>query len=164
MAPAISHGFQCPCYQGGDNWVEYPFTGYNYNSSYVGFCVYRAEMQGWPPVPTGRLIAEEHPARPEEIRHPPACAIFGDGDYLGGANKLMRSPFVGRDGSFSGRSAGTQGYRHLKRTNVAFADGHAQSWSRRFTDTYDFDEGNIQPDGDVLTGFLSADNHLYDLE
>lgn len=155
---------QCPCYVGGDNWVDYPFTGYNYNSSYVGFCVYRAEMQGWPPAPTGGLIADENPVRPENVRHPASCAVFGDGEYVAGANKFMRAPFKGRDASFSGRSAGTQGYRHLKRTNVAFADGHARSWANRFTDTYDFDEPNVQPHGDVLTGFLSADNGPYDLD
>jgi len=155
---------QCPSYQGGDNWVDYPFTGYNYNSSYVGFCIYRVELAGSPPKPTGALIADQNPARAEEVHQPALTALFGDGEYVGGANKFMRSPFVGRDGSFSGRSAGTQGYRHLQKTNVAFCDGHAQSWVNRYTTTYDFDEPNIQPHGDVLTGFLSADNHLYDLQ
>ena len=155
---------QCPSYKGGDNWVDYPFTGYNYNSSYVGYCEYYAEVLGWPPVPTGKLVAEENPARPEDIRQPTGCTLFGDGEYIAGANKFMRSPFEGRDGSFSGRSAGTQGYRHLNRTNAAFADGHAESWIKRFTDTYDFDEHNVQPHEDVPTGFLSADNGLYDLD
>ena len=154
---------QCPKYEGSDNWVEYPYTGYNYNSSYVGYCEYYTEVSGWPPAPTGQLVVKENPARPEEIRQAAGCVLFGDGEFVAGANKFMRSPFKGRDGSFSGRSAGTQGYRHLKRTNVAFADGHAESWSKRFTDTYDFDEPNIQPHGDIPTGFLSANNDLYDL-
>jgi len=154
---------QCPKYKGSDNWAEYPFTGYNYNSSYVGYCEYYAEVSGWPPAPTGKLIVKANPARPEDVRRPAGCALFGDGEFVAGANKFMRSPFKGRDGSFSGRSAGTQGYRHLKRTNVAFADGHAESWTKRFTDTYDFDKPNVQPHGDVLTGFLSGDNSLYDL-
>jgi len=154
---------QCPSYAGSDNWVDYPFTGYNYNSSYVGYCEYHSEVSGWPPVPTGKLVVKANPARPEDIRQAAGCALLGDGEFVAGANKFMRSPFKGRDGSFSGRSAGTQGYRHLKRTNVAFADGHAQPWIKRFTDTYAFDEPNVQPHGDVLTGFLSADNSLYDL-
>jgi len=130
----------------------------------VGYCEYYAEVLGWPPVPTGKLVAEENPARPEDIRQHTGCTLFGDGEYIAGANKFMRSPFEGRDGSFSGRSAGTQGYRHLNRTNAAFADGHAESWIKRFTDTYDFDEHNVQPHEDVPTGFLSADNGLYDLD
>ena len=90
--------------------------------------------------------------------------MFSDGEYVGGANKFMRSPFKGRDGSFSGRSAGTQGYRHVGRTNVAFCDGHAEPWIKRFTETYDFDKSNVRPHGDVPTGFLSEDNRLYDLK
>ncbi|HPD29087.1 MAG TPA: DUF1559 domain-containing protein [Phycisphaerae bacterium] len=155
---------QCPSYQGGDNWVDYSHTGYNYNSSYVGYCEYYAEVLEWPPVPTGKLVVKENPARPEDIRRSAGCTLFGDGEYVAGANKFMRSPFKGRDGSFSGRSAGTQGYRHLKRTNVVFADGHAESWIKRFADTYAFDQPNVRPHGDVPTGFLSADNGLYDLD
>mgnify|MGYP000473092312 CR=1 FL=1 len=155
---------RCPSYRGGDNWVAYPYTGYNYNSSYIGFCDYRAEMTGWPPKPTGRIVAAENPACAEQVRQPARTALFGDGEYVAGANKFMRAPFKGRDGSFSGRSAGTQGYRHRRRTNVAFSDAHAESWSKRFTNTYDFDEPNVLPHGEVPTGFLSPDNSLYDLE
>ena len=50
-----------------------------------------------------------------------AAAIFGDGEYKGGANKFMRAPFDSPgDDSFNGRYAGTQGFRHLTTTNVAF--------------------------------------------
>lgn len=157
---------QCPKYEGSDNWGNAsPYTGYNYNSSYVGWCEYPPGMSpGWPPVPTGRLRVVDNPVRPEQVRRSAACAMFGDGEFVGGANKFMRSPFRGRDGSFSGRSAGTQGYRHLKKTNVAFADGHAESWSKQFSETYSFDKHNVLPHGDVQTGFLSIDNNLYDLE
>ncbi|NLX12529.1 MAG: DUF1559 domain-containing protein [Phycisphaerales bacterium] len=155
---------QCPSYVGSDNWASYPYTGYNYNSSYVGYCEYNAEITGWPPVPTGRLVATANPVRPEDIRYPASCAMFGDGEYTAGANKFMRAPFKGRDASFSGRSAGTQGYRHLGKTNVAFCDGHAVSWAERYTETYAFDQGNIQPHNQVQTGFLSRDNRIYDLE
>ena len=155
---------QCPSYRGKDNWVDSPYTGYNYNSSYVGYCVYEVELAGWPPVPTGKIIVRERTASIDEIRHPSACVLFGDGEYQAGANKFMRAPFAGRDASFAGRSAGTQGYRHSHRTNAAFADGHAQSWADRFTGTYDFDEPNVQPNGSVQTGFLTPDNRVYDLK
>jgi prepilin-type processing-associated H-X9-DG protein len=55
----------------------------------------------------------------------------------------------------SARHAGTQGYRHRKRTNVAFADGHAEALSDLFTGGRPVGAG---------TGFLSNDNALYDLE
>lgn len=153
---------KCPCYIGGDNWVAHPYTGYNYNSSYVGFCDYQSELVGW--TPTGRILAVENPARAEQVRRPVDTAMFGDGEYMGGANKFMRAPFKGRDAGFSGRSAGTQGYRHLEKTNVGFCDGHAQSWAERYAETYAFDKANVQPHGRIKTGFLSKDNHLYDLE
>ncbi|MBI4581727.1 MAG: type II secretion system protein [Planctomycetes bacterium] len=152
---------QCPAYEGGDNFIGYPYSGYNYNTSHVGWCVYRPERDEKYKL-TGRIVAVEEPARAEHIRHPAECALFGDGEYGGGANKYMRSPFAGRDrGVFTGRSAGTQGYRHAHKTNVAFTDGHAVSWVLRYTETEDPEDAkNITP----ATGFISRDNGLYDLE
>ncbi len=151
---------QCPSYEGKDNYIDYPYSGYNYNTSFVGWCLYQPERDKRYR-PTGRLIAVDNPARPDQIRRPTDCAVFGDGEYSGGANKFMRSPLPGRDkGVFSGRSAGTQGYRHLKKTNVAFADGHAASHAKRYTQMETSETGEVAPG----TGFLSQDNRLYDLE
>ena len=73
----------------------------------------------------------------------------------------MRAPWRNPgDEQFTGRYAGTQGYRHLERTNVAFCDGHAETRWQRYTDTYPPDQEKIAPG----TGFLSPDNSLYDLE
>ena len=149
---------QCPAYQGPDNFTGSPFTGYNYNTSFVGWCVYRAELVKFRP--TGRLIVDADPAKAEQIRTPAECAVFGDGQYVGGANKYMRAPFPGRDaGAFSDFHAGTQGFRHADATNVAFADGHCESLKRRFTTSTAESMPKIAPG----TGFLSADNRLYDL-
>jgi len=142
---------QCPSFKGQSNTKADPYTGYNYNSSYIGGI--GAER------PTGSRIFQSC-AKNTEVRRPYECALFGDGQWSEGANKYMRSPFTGNDASFSsGRIAGTQGYRHLKRTNVAFCDGHAGSWIKRYTleDTYG---DKVAP----ATGFLSANNSLYDLE
>ena len=137
---------QCPSFEGGANWMEDPYTGYNYNTSYIGH---------------GSAESIPEPARVSSVRRPALCAIFGDGQWQGGANKFMRAPFKNPgDESFSGRHAGTQGYRHLGKTKVAFCDGHAQSKLMRYTETYEFDKEKIA-DG---TGFLSPDNSLYDLE
>ena len=53
-------------------------------------------------------------------------------------------------------SAGTQGFRHRRQTNVAYCDGHAESQRDRFT------AGN--PNVVAGPGFLGDDNTLYDLD
>ena len=132
---------QCPSFAGGANWLEDPYTGYNYNTSYIGR----------PPDPASVL----------EVGRPEGCALFGDGEWAGGANKFMRSPYPSPfDAAFAGRQAGTQGYRHRGRTNVAFCDGHAVSLADRFA-TFAGPGGSAVAPG---TGFLSSGNDLYDLE
>ncbi len=137
---------QCPSFEGGHNWMADPFTGYNYNTSYIGH---------------GSGEATPEPAKVDDVGDPARTALFGDGQYSAGANKFMRAPFANPgDAQFSGRFAGTQGYRHLEATNVAWCDGHAASWDERHTETY----ANAQPNIAAGTGFLSPDNALYDLE
>lgn len=151
---------QCPSYAGPDNYIGFEYTGYNYNTSFVGWCWYKPELSKGKP--TGRLTAVENPARAEEIRQPGRCILFGDGEYADGANKYMRSPLAGRDaGQFSGRGAGTQGYRHLQKTNIGWVDGHAETWLPRFTET---DNPDDQKYLTHHTGFISKDNALYDLQ
>ncbi len=150
--PAIQ---QCPAFTGPAMWAGDKYTGYNYNTSYVGW----AE-------PVGGWSAEEYipTARITQIQRPEQCALFGDGQYGNNqANKFMRAPWENdreKDISNSVRSAGTQGFRHLKTTNVAFADGHSESRADRHTNTYTFIKKNIGVD----CGFLSEDNSLYDLD
>ncbi len=133
---------QCPSFDGQANWGVDPYTGYNYNTSYVGH---------------GQFESISVPAKISSIRWPSVTALFGDGEWGGGANKFMRAPFPnGGDASFIGRYAGTQGFRHRGRTNVAFCDGHAESLGDRFTDNAD-GAANVS-DG---TGFLSSGNRLY---
>ena len=136
---------QCPSFHGAHNWYADPFTGYNYNTDYLG-----------------------SPARPTniaEVKSPARCALFGDGGYASGANKFMRAPFPPPpefdDGlSPAGRAAGTQAFRHLGMTNVAFVDSHVEAYEAIYTDTDPAAVGKIAPG----TGFLSSDNSLYDLE
>jgi prepilin-type processing-associated H-X9-DG protein/prepilin-type N-terminal cleavage/methylation domain-containing protein len=133
---------QCPSYEGPSNSVADPYTGYNYNTSYIGHGQYES------------IIA---PAKASSIRRTSEVAIFGDGEFAGGANKFMRAPFPSQgDLAFVGRYAGTQGFRHRRQTNVAFCDGHAESLRDRFTENAD-GAANV---GDG-TGFLSADNRRY---
>ena len=138
---------QCPSFRGSSMTAGDPYTGYNYNTSYVGGEGKRSS------------------ARIREIRTPSRCALFGDGEYRAGANKFMRAPYSLHNGApspdagFWGRTAGTQGFRHRGRTNVAFADGSADSLGVRCTETEE-NPADIGPN----TGFLSPDNSLYDLE
>ena len=138
---------QCPSFLGGEaNWRGDPWTGYNYNCSYVG------KVEG----DSGTRAA---PARLAQIADPARTALFGDVQYAGGANKFMRAPV--RDRAFDGsgtslREAGTQGFRHRGRTNVAFCDGHVESLDTPYRKG---GEGFVSPG----CGFLSPDNSLYSL-
>lgn len=160
---------QCPGFAGPAMWADDRYTGYNYNSSYIGAFRKRKEKTvSLGPAAPAQAVSWSivvRPARQDEIRMPSLCALFGDGEYVAGANKFMRSPWGSEQGARdtwvnSGRGAGTQGYRHTGRTNVAFADGHARPWNRRHTETYDLEKPYI---GDN-NGFLSPDNSLYDLK
>ena len=156
---------QCPSFDGAANWSDDPYTGYNYNASYVGtFRKRRRQSVSADGSVVPRWEIAVNPARTSDIRSPARCAVFGDGHYLGGANKFMRSPWGGEHGARDtwftvGRGAGAQGFRHLGRTNVGFADGHAAPVAERFTDTYDTEKANLGPQD----GFLSSGNRLYEL-
>jgi prepilin-type N-terminal cleavage/methylation domain-containing protein/prepilin-type processing-associated H-X9-DG protein len=136
---------QCPVFDGAANWATDPYTGYNYNTSYIGH---------------GQGEAIEAPIKASAVRKPAQTALFGDGQYAAGADKFMRAPYPNpADVSFNGRYAGTQGFRHLGKTNVAFCDGHAESLTDRFTANAD-STANVA----VGTGFLSKDNAMYQSE
>jgi len=142
----ISAVHQCPSYYGGHNWLDDPHTGYNYNTSYIG---------------RGSGETVKTPAKVTDVKDPSNTALFGDGEFSSGANKFMRSPFSSPfDAGFSGRAAGTQGFRHNGATNVIFCDGHAASLRKCYTNTSSHEQENITGN----TGFLSPDNSLYDLE
>lgn len=129
---------QCPSFEGRSNTLYDPHTGYNYNVSYIG------HGQG------ESIVA---PAKVSQVRDPTHCALFGDGQFATGADKYMRAPLPNPgDAAFTSRWGGTQGFRHRGRTNVAFADGHAQSLAQRCT------AGYILP---ANVGFLSEDNSMY---
>jgi len=155
MGKTIDKIQQCPVFQGSDNWFDDPFTGYNYNISYIGL---------------NETVRPMDSVKVTEVRSPPETAIFGDGEYTEGANKFMRAPFPNpRDESFSdtGRYAGVQGFRHLHTTNVAFCDGHVHSQHEIYTNTNQTSREILEQHNqtnDNKIGFLSIDNRLYDLK
>lgn len=172
---------QCPSYKGTNNFGNIDtYTGYNYNTSYIGhgqgesttrkFTGTKKPHPVWP-----AFYSIVMPAKVTKLSSPGNCALFGDGHFSGGANKFMRSPDTwDGDRSSSLRSAGTQGFRHNQKTNVAWADGHASSESRYHTDSYDrvynMSLDNIKNQLDsynenakVKIGFISNNNKAYDL-
>jgi prepilin-type processing-associated H-X9-DG protein/prepilin-type N-terminal cleavage/methylation domain-containing protein len=140
---------QCPSFiDGRANWEEDPFTGYNYNCSFIG------KVEGDPAV-------RQIPASLAQIENPARTAVFGDGQYGDGANKFMRAPKADRDNDFSNkyvRESGTQGFRHGGKANIAFADGHVEALAQPYQ--YGGAQGFVTPG----CGFISEDNSLYSLK
>jgi prepilin-type processing-associated H-X9-DG protein len=153
---------QCPTFQ-RESTFDPGYCGYNYNTSYIGGGV--GEL-----TPLGH--SHQTPARLDAIHRAPQIALFGDGQRGDSSDKFMRAPIqmvgtdIGDAWTDALRVAGTQGYRHLGRTNVCYCDGHAASVSERFITpgaqtggTIVFSTTTSAADG---TGFLSADNSAYD--
>ena len=152
---------QCPSCDAKALGMSDPCTGYNYNTSYIGCGTGEKTPQGKP---------HEIPAQMGMLRPAWQIAMFGDGLCANGTNKFMRAPIlltgtnIGDGVSDATRLAGTQGYRHLGRTNVCYLDGHAEPVSSRFTAA-----GTASSTGIVYssasaapgTGFLSVDNSAY---
>jgi prepilin-type N-terminal cleavage/methylation domain-containing protein/prepilin-type processing-associated H-X9-DG protein len=142
---------QCPSYKGPSNSLADRYTGYNYNTSFIGHGA-------------GETI--RRPARTTHVRDTAGCALFGDGEYSGGANKYMRSPFKSDSDEFYARASGTQGWRHSSKTSVAWVDGHASFQREIFTETESSQKTEIEKhnaESKYKIGFLSADNRAYDL-
>ena len=140
--------FQCPSFDGSAMANGEAYTGYNYNTSYIGHGQFE-------PIP--------EPAKIGMVGSPSDTIIFGDGEYASGANKYMRAPFGNKrfgDSGFNGRAAGTQGFRHNRSTNASFVDGHAQHLTKQFRNSSGAEMGNVAP----RTGWVSIDDSLYDLE
>ncbi len=136
---------QCPAFSGNSDALNNPYTGYNYNTSYIGH---------------GEGETVELPARNSDVMHPSKTVLFGDGQYSSGADKYMRAPYPnpGDVGFYIGRWSGTQGFRHNKRSNASYGDGHAASLLTCYTNNAD--GAKLVAPG---TGFLSPDNSAYDL-
>ncbi|MHC4131352.1 MAG: type II secretion system protein [Planctomycetota bacterium] len=149
---------QCPSYDGSANSPGDPYTGYNYNTSYIGGYMSRVS----------EILHGANSSKAVAVLRPSECAVFGDGEFEMGANKFMRSPQAGKlDKDFSDayRYAGTQGYRHSRATNVGYCDGSARAVRDLFTETNSkerIDDYNLKHK--VKVGFLSEGNMAYDLK
>ncbi len=135
----------CPDFRGHS--YDRPFTGYAYNTSYLGGPAQPGEIRP----NTGQ---PNRPARVSEVQQPAATAMladsaFWDGVRFGG-NNYLRSP---RDPAWQYVGPNVH-MRHPGGANVAWADGHV----KRARADY-----NQRPETTEL-GDLSADDSAYDLE
>lgn len=126
--------FQCPDLErpsgseggagdsGGASGVE-PFTGYNYNTTYLGS---EGALPG--PGPDGLMIEgwanARLGARPGQVRRPESAAFFGEGGWKGGANRFMRAPGNSVEFNLGVVYAGGQAFRRRGFTHVVWLDGH----------------------------------------
>ena len=121
----------CPSFSGEA--FGRPYTGYAYNASYIG----GDDLSG---IPAANLA---------QINDPAGTVIFAEGGWgnpVQGQNYLRApsDPFY---------IAGKVDFRHNGAANVAYADGHVKSTTRKFL--YDASEPQV--------GALSTDDSAYDL-
>ena len=144
---------QCPEYHGETNYAD-PYTGYNYNTTYVGGETETLNF-GWEDFRPG--------ARYSACRHTARVAIFGDGGMgNGGTNKFMRAPLNTVEGNLEQVYAGGQAFRHGKGTVVAYLDGHVDRVAAPHKGELATDELLGDPMGYPGNGFLSNDDRAYD--
>jgi prepilin-type N-terminal cleavage/methylation domain-containing protein/prepilin-type processing-associated H-X9-DG protein len=112
------HVQQCPAYHGPSNTSADPFTGYNYNTTFLGGETMFPET-GWEAWRPGLTYAA--------CKRAEQCAMFGDGGYRNGANKYMRAPLNSEGVGLATVYSGGQAFRHNGSTNVVYIDGHIGS-------------------------------------
>ncbi|MBI3947262.1 MAG: DUF1559 domain-containing protein [Armatimonadetes bacterium] len=133
LGPYIQSGavHHCPSFS-GEAWGR-PFTGYAYNTTYIG----------------GDVLAGGRPCSLAAIADPAGTVLFAEGgwgDPVSGCNYL-RAP---SDYQFPW---GTAHFRHTGVANVAYADGHVKGSAFKYRHT------DARPD----VGALSQDDSAYDL-
>lgn len=139
---------QCGGYDGPSMTSGDPYTGYNYNTTYLG----RGEGEG------EYLGMTECPALTTQVRRA-GTVLVGDGGYRAGANKFMRAPLD--EGVSEGTvHAGAQAFRHRRRANVVAVDGHGDSAQNPHC------KPGALPENEALlgypaNGFLSPDDSAY---
>lgn len=140
---------QCPVYEGPSMTIGDPYTGYNYNTTYIG--------RGQDEKPYRGMGTE--PADLSRVKYPGRAALIGDGGGSVATNKFMRAPLDTGVAEVM-LYAGTQAFRHLGKTNVVFVDGHGEAREKPFLrpGTKREDERSM---GWPRSGFLSEDDSAY---
>lgn len=145
---------QCPSCLKDSTFGLDPFTGYNYNTTYIaGEATF--PQTGWQSVRRGTPVARWR--RASEI------AVFGDGGWKGGANKFMRAPTNDVENDLGTVYAGGQAFRHRAgTTNVCYGDGHIEATGDASEGEHATDQLLSEVMGYPSNGFLSNDDAAYD--
>jgi len=135
---------QCPSFKGVETW-GWPYTGYAYNTSYIGAT---PEDFAWGGCKRPR------PASIGEIEEPVGTVLLADSAYCyngqPAGNNYLRAP---SDGVYAWIGPNVH-FRHNGAANVAFCDGHVKAVARKFNQS-----GNCADLAD-----LSEDDSAYDLK
>lgn len=114
---------ECPSFAEASTFGADPYTGYNYNTTFLGaegsvpfIDVNGKLIEGWAAARRGVPTAAQ--------RKTDSCAIFGDGGWANGANKFMRAPLNRVEYNLPMIYAGGQAFRHGTCCNLVCLDGH----------------------------------------
>ncbi len=134
---------RCPSFK-GQAW-DRPFTGYAYNSSYIG-SVIDPKTHRAPSVPNPCFISQ--------IARPTQTAVFADAGFGTPvqAHNYLRAPSDRTSGNY--RNALVH-FRHWGAANVAYADGRVSANRTIY---------NLDPEDAPECGTLSEDDSAYDLK
>jgi type II secretory pathway pseudopilin PulG len=144
---------QCPDCNESATYSGDPFTGYNYNTSFIGAEALFGQI-GWIGI---RARVPIH-----QCRRASQCAMFGDGGWKSGANKFMRAPLNVEQFALGTIYVGGQAFRHRRHTQIAFIDGHIGSSNRPCEGQLATPALLAQSMVFPANGFLSDDNATYD--
>lgn len=133
---------KCPAFK-GQSWNR-PFTGYAYNDSYIGRII-NPDTYMAPQPPNPCLL--------NQITQPTKTVVFADAGFGNPvqAHNFLRSPYDSTTGDYTN---GTVHFRHNGRADVAYADGHVSSTSKKYN-TLNYAQE---------CGTLSVDDSAYDLK
>lgn len=152
---------QCPEFLGASTFGNDPYTGYNYNTTFIGAEGRLPELgadgvwrDGWNVARRGLASGQ--------LRNTTTCALFGDGGWKGGANKFMRAPNNAVENDLQTIYAGSQAFRHARCTCVAYLDGHVACVSTGFEGTHANDALLRDVMNHPANGFLADHDHPYD--
>ena len=144
---------QCPDCNAPATFGGDPFTGYNYNTTYIG-----AEA----PFPQTGWDAVRRGVPPHACARVSQCAMFGDGGWKGGANKFMRAPENSEELPLSVIYSGGQAFRHRASTNLVFIDGHVAAANTPCKGSSATRTNLSQMMDFPHNGFLSENDRMYD--
>lgn len=151
---------QCPEHHGPSNWGNDDFSGYAYNTSYLGaegafpyFDEHGTLVDGWKAARRGVPVGAQ--------RRTAETALFSDAGFSGGANRFMRAPSNAVELNLGLVYAGGQAFRHGGGCNVVHLDGHCSVCEQPRRGMH-ATEPLLSILGYPHNGFLSDDDEAYD--